>query len=86
MLLARVVGNATATVRHASMRGWKLLVVQPLLPDGQGPDGDPALVVDSLGAGPGDVVFISSDGKATRELVKAENTPIRWSVLGIRDA
>ena len=86
MLLARVVGNATATVRHASMRGWKLLVVQPLLPDGHGPDGDPALVVDRLGAGPGDVVIISSDGKGTRDLLQADNTPVRWSVLGIRDA
>ncbi len=30
MLKALVIGSATATVRHPSMRGWKLLVVQPL--------------------------------------------------------
>ena len=86
MLLGRVVGTATATVRHASMRGWKLLVVQPLSADGSTPDGDPALVVDSLGAGTGDLVIISSDGKGSRELLKADNAPVRWSILGIRDA
>ena len=33
MQLGLVVGTATATTRHPSMRGWKLLVVQPLLAD-----------------------------------------------------
>jgi len=86
MLLGRVIGNATATVRHPSMRGWKLLLVQPLGPDGHQPDGDPVLAVDSLGAGPGELVVVSSDGKGTRELLRSDNTPVRWSVLGIRDA
>jgi ethanolamine utilization protein EutN len=44
---------ATATVKHPSMAGWKLLIVQPYGPDGQTPDGDPVLVVDALGAGIG---------------------------------
>lgn len=86
MLLGRVIGKATATVRHPTMQGWKLLVVQPLAPDGHSPDGEPVLCVDHLGAGPGDAIIISSDGKGTRELLKAENTPVRWSNLGIVDA
>ena len=86
MLLARVVGTATATVRHPTMRGWKLLVVQPLLPDGHSPDGDPVVSVDNLGAGSGELVIISSDGKGTREMLKADNTPVRWSSLGIVDS
>ncbi len=86
MLLGRVLGSATATVRHPTMRGWKLLVVQPLLPDGKSPDGDPVLSVDNQGAGPGDLVVISSDGKGTREMLKADNTPVRWLSLGIVDS
>jgi len=66
------------------MEGWKLLVVQPLEPGGQ-PDGDPMLAIDSLGAGTGDTVIISSDGQGTRELVGHGNTPVRWSVVGIVD-
>ena len=85
MQLARVIGNATATVRHPSMQGWKLLVVQALAPDGRSPDGEPVLVVDNLGAGFGELVIISSDGRGTRELLKSETTPVRWAVLGIID-
>ena len=85
MLLARVLGNATATVKHPSMEGWRLLVVQALTTDGRTPDGDPQLVVDSLGASRGDAVIISSDGKWTRALVGSETTPVRWCVIGIQD-
>ncbi len=84
MLAGQVVGNATSTVKHPSMQGWKLLVVQPVLPDG-GADGDPVLAVDALGAGLGEKVFISSDGKGTRELLGRNDTPVRWSVIGIID-
>ena len=85
MLKGRVIGNATSTVKHSTMGGWKLLVVQPLLSDDQSADGDPILAVDPLGAGAGEIVMISSDGKATRELMQADNTPVRWSVVGIVD-
>jgi len=85
MLAGRVIGNATSTVKHPSMEGWKLLVVQPLAADGRSPDGDPILAVDSLGAGRGETVIVSSDGRCTRELLQSDNTPVRWSVIGIRD-
>jgi len=85
MLSGRVIGSATATVKHPSMEGWKLLLVQPYGPDGHTPDGDPMLAVDALGAGIGEKVIISSDGKGTRELLASEKTPVRWSVIGIAD-
>ncbi len=85
MLAGRVLGSATATVRHPSMKGWKLIVVQPLAADGKTPEGEPILAVDSLGAGRGATVIISSDGKGTRELLQSEVTPVRWSVIGICD-
>ena len=86
MQLGLVVGTATSTVKHATLRGQKLLVVQPLMMDGQSPDGDPQIAVDAVGAGKGERVLITSDGKFIREVVKQENTPIRWSVIGIADA
>jgi len=85
MQTGRVLGTATATVRHPSMQGWKLLVVQPYGPDGRSPDGDPILAVDALGAGTGEVVIVSSDGKGTQQLLRSETTPVRWSVIGIVD-
>jgi len=85
MQVGTVVGTATSTVKHASMEGWKLLVVLPMLEGGATPDGDPVLVVDALGAGIGQEVMISSDGRGTRELLGVEATPVRWSVVGIKD-
>ena len=85
MLKGRVLGNATSTVKHSTMGGWKLLVVQPLLNNDRSADGDPIMAVDLLGAGAGEIVIISSDGKAARELMQADNTPVRWSVVGIVD-
>jgi microcompartment protein CcmK/EutM len=85
MLTGQVIGTATATVRHPSMKGWRLLVVQPFASDGRTPDGDPVLAVDALGAGTGETVIISSDGLGTRELLRSNNTPVRWSVIGIPD-
>jgi ethanolamine utilization protein EutN len=84
MQLAKVIGRATSTVKHPTMQGWKLLLTQPLGAKGQ-PDGAPQLVLDRHGAGRGDTVIISSDGKAAREMVGTEKTCVRWTVMGIVD-
>jgi ethanolamine utilization protein EutN len=86
MQLGRVVGTATSTVRHPTLAGWKLLLVQILAPDGKSPDGEPILAIDRLGAGKQDLVVVTNDGKATREMIGSDNTPARWSVLGIKDS
>jgi ethanolamine utilization protein EutN len=84
MQLGIVEGNAVSTIKHRSMRGWKLLIVQPLDMEGR-PDGDPLLVIDSTGADRGMKVLISNDGKGARELVGDNLSPVRWSVIGICD-
>ena len=84
MQLANVVGHATATMKHASMTGWRLLVVQPLTTEAK-PDGEPQLAVDSLGAGVGHRVLICNDGAGTRQLLGHKNSPVRWFVMGICD-
>lgn len=84
MQLARVVGHATATVKHPSMKGWRLLVVQPTGSDGAA-DGEPLLVVDSLGAARGETVLITNDGAGARQLIGENTTPVRWTVMGIPD-
>jgi ethanolamine utilization protein EutN len=85
MQLGRVIGTATATMKHASMHGTKLLVVQPQMADGRTPDGDPVLAVDGVGAGRGETVMITSDGRHARELLRTEATPVRWTIIGICD-
>lgn len=84
MQLARVIGHATATIKHRSMNGLRLAIVQPLNVARQS-DGDALVVVDKLGAGPGQLVAINSDGRGARELVGDEKTPVRWWVSAIVD-
>lgn len=82
MQLGRVIGTAHATIKHPSMRGRKLMIVQPRLVDNT-PDGDPILAVDCIGAGVGDDVMMTSDG--ARRLMNVEVTPVRWTIIGIQD-
>jgi len=84
MQIARVVGQAISTVKHPSLHGWKLLVVQPLGADGK-EDGEPLLDIDHLGAGSAHRVIISNDGAGAREIIGDKNSPVRWMVLGICD-
>jgi ethanolamine utilization protein EutN len=83
--IGAVVGQAVSTVKHPTMNGWRLLIVQLLTPDGK-EDGEPLLAIDSLGAGTADRVILSNDGAGARDLVGARNSPVRWLVLGICDA
>ena len=85
MLYGKVIGTAVATVKHASMDGQKLLVVQPCRVDGKSPDGDPQIAIDGVGAGVGELVVITSDGAGAREMLQVDRTPVRWTVMAIDD-
>jgi ethanolamine utilization protein EutN len=85
MQAARVLGNATSTVKHRTLENLKLLICQPLTSDGKSPDGSPLVAVDRFGAGAGELVMLTSDGSAVKEMFSVENSPIRWAVLGILD-
>ncbi|MCH2122122.1 MAG: EutN/CcmL family microcompartment protein [Planctomycetota bacterium] len=81
---AKVIGSITATVKHSSMQGAKMLLVQPQLVEGQA-DGDPIIAVDGVGAGMGETVLITSDGRHSRKILQTDATPVRWTIIGIVD-
>ena len=85
MQLARIIGTATATVKHPSLAGARLLVGQPLMADRKTPDGAPQLVIDTLSAAAGDLVVITSDGRMFREILQSDTTPARWGTIGLVD-
>jgi len=85
MQLASVLGSVTATLKHRSLKGRKLLVMQPLMADGRTADGDPLIVVDAFGAGKGETVLIVNDGKIAVELTGDSTSPVQWTTLGIQD-
>lgn len=84
MQIGRVVGHATSTVKHPTLNGWRLLVVQIPTLDGK-PDGEPVLAIDGLGAGSGMDVLLTTDAVLVREMVGAKNSPIRFAVMGLAD-
>jgi ethanolamine utilization protein EutN len=81
VLLARTIGHATSEIKHPSLNGAKLIVVQPLRSQTK----EPVLAIDRLGTTPGDIIMISSDGLGVRQVLNDETSPARWSVLGIVD-
>lgn len=84
MQVAQVIGYVTSTVKHPSLNGWRMLVVQSFDQSGK-PDGGPLIAIDNLGSRRGDRVMITSDGASVRELMGTDNTPVRWAVLGLAD-
>ena len=84
MLIARVVGELTATQKHASHEGCKLLLVQPLNLDGTD-RGDAVIAVDAVDAGAGDRVLLTTDGFAAMTSVGRPNSPIDMAVIGFID-
>lgn len=84
MQAARVIGNATATVKHPSLSGWRMIVLQPVDIENRA-DGFPVLAIDRLGVGKGDMVFFTSDGSSIRDLVHRNDCPVRFAVQGMID-
>jgi ethanolamine utilization protein EutN len=84
MLLGTVIGHATATIKHPSFDGWRLVIVQPLN-NARQPEADPVVAVDKFNAGAGQQVILNMDGKGARQYIGDEKSPVRYFVAGIVD-
>lgn len=84
MQTARVIGHATSTVKHPSLNGFRMVLIQPLDIRNQ-PDEQPVIALDQLGAGRGDLVFFTSDSKQIQQMTGRKDSPIRYSIQGILD-
>ena len=85
MKLARVLGSVVSTVKHPAYEGEKILLCQPLSPNGED-QGKQMIAVDSAQAGPGDRVLILTEGNGVRQILGRKNLPIRSVIVGIVDA
>lgn len=89
MFLARITGSLVATQKVASMVGQKLLIVEPLRVNEQDqsslqPTGRTFIVVDTVGAGEGEVV-LCVQGSSARFTPETKNLPVDAAVIGIVD-
>jgi ethanolamine utilization protein EutN len=83
MQLGRVVGSVVATVKDPSLKGKKLLLVQPV--GGHGRDvGRPFVAVDAVGAGAGERIYWCRGREASFPFLP-EEVPTEATIVGIVD-
>ena len=83
MFLAKVVGRVWATAKDPNLQGRKLLVLQPITPDGKS-KGKPLVAVDAVGAGAGETVYWCR-GRESSLAFTPDGVPTDASVVGIVD-
>ncbi len=84
MTLGRVIGNVVSTVKHRVLEGYKILIVQPVDPEGR-PAGKTLLALDTVQAGVGDTVLVNDEGNSARLILGDPMAPVRTLVVGIVD-
>ncbi|UCF99909.1 MAG: EutN/CcmL family microcompartment protein [Spirochaetaceae bacterium] len=84
MILGRVIGSVVSTVKLDVLVGYKLLMVQPVDPQGKDA-GSLTLALDVVQAGIGDTVLVLEEGNSGRMIVGNPMAPIRTIIVGIVD-
>jgi microcompartment protein CcmK/EutM len=85
MTLAKVVASVVSTEKHEHYRGQKIMVVQPVDPEGN-PKGKSLVAVDGVQAGIGDLVLVVDEGGSARMTIgDADAVTIRTAICSIVD-
>jgi ethanolamine utilization protein EutN len=83
MYLGRVIGTVVATIKYEGLEGKKLLIVQPLTHRLE-PAGEPHAAVDTVQAGPGELVWLVGSREAALAL-DPWFVPVDAAIVGIVD-
>jgi len=84
MILGRVAGSVVATEKHYKLEGRKLLLVQPLTPEGLD-RGEVLLAVDGAGAGEGDHVLVVQEGRSASMISGRLESPLDCAIVAVVD-
>ena len=85
MIIGKVVGTVVTTISHPHYKNRRLLVVQPLLPEGEEPSGD-FIALDNTHAGIGDTVLVNREGNGARQVLNNPDGCIISVIIGIVDS
>lgn len=85
MRIAKVIGNAYATLKHEKLKGIKLMIIAPINPDGD-IIGKAIIVADYLNTAIGNLVFWIEDGSTICKITGGRSIPLRGAILGIIDS
>lgn len=84
MLLGKVIGTIWATRKYEALSGLKLQLLQPVNATEE-VISDPIIAVDTVGAGPGELVYYITASEAVIPL-PVEMAPVDASIVGIVDS
>ena len=84
MILGKITGNVVSTIKLSIYEGYKILIVQPVDPDGKA-RGDSFLAIDTVQAGPGDTVLVIDEGNSARQIIDDKMAPVRSVIAGVVD-
>jgi len=85
MILGKVVGTVVTTLSHRDYKNRRLLVVQPLVLEGESPDED-FLALDNTQAGIGDTVLVNREGNGARQVLNNPDACVISVIVGIVDS
>lgn len=85
MLVGRVTGSVISTNKCDSLRGAKMLIVQPVELETLQMKDDYVICVDDVGAGEGDLVFCAY-GSSARQSDTSKKLASDYSIYGIVDS
>ncbi|MBI4535600.1 MAG: EutN/CcmL family microcompartment protein [Ignavibacteriae bacterium] len=83
MFFAEVIGTVWATRKDENLKSFKLQFIQPLNGKRE-KTGDPVVAVDTVGAGPGEIVLYITAREAVIPL-PVDMAPVDASIVGIVD-
>lgn len=86
MILGRVTGEVVASQKHPSHEGRKILVVQPISPEGADLASPTVLALDAVDAGVGDRVLVVQEGYSAMSAAGRRRAPIDMTILAVVDS
>lgn len=84
MKLGRIVGTVVSTRKDSSLESLKLLVVENVTTQLE-PEGGYVVAVDSVGAGPGEVILYAT-GSSARQTAVTRDRPVDAVIMAIVDS
>ena len=85
MILAKVIGTVVTTIGHQDFKHRRLLLVQPLVMEGEEAGGE-FIALDNTQAGVGDTVLINREGGGNRQVMKNPDGCVNSLIVGIVDS
>ncbi len=84
MQVCKVIGNVVSTEKDESIKGFKLLIVQPVDMTDLNVKGDPFVAIDAVGAGDGEIVLVVT-GSSSRLTAMTKDRPTDATIQAIID-